>query len=211
MSDGTTRPLAVIAIALGGLAPFAGSPFIEQHGRLDVERLSAAVAREEDHVDAVDLAAWIKDRKPGLRVIDVRASSEFDQFHIPTAENIPLEGIAHALVRPNDTVVLYSGGGAHAAQAWVFLKALGHERVFFLSGGLDEWIDDVVNPALAVDATPDERHAFERAAPLSRYFGGTPQSGVPRSAMTTRSRDARSPSSSADSSTKAPQLKRRGC
>jgi 3-mercaptopyruvate sulfurtransferase SseA len=47
----------------------------------------------------------------------------------------------------DDTIVLISDGGAHAAQAWVFLRALGHEHVVFLRGGLGEWLDDVMNPA----------------------------------------------------------------
>jgi 3-mercaptopyruvate sulfurtransferase SseA len=43
--------------------------------------------------------------------------------------------------------VLVSDGGAHAAQGWVFLRALGIAHVYFLRGGLGEWLDDVMNPA----------------------------------------------------------------
>jgi rhodanese-related sulfurtransferase len=180
MNSNTTRALVAVALLLGGLAPLAGTPYLQQQ------------------VDAVDLAAWIKDRKPGLRVIDVRPPADFDEVHIPTAESIPLEGVSPALVRSGATVVIYSGGGAQTAQARVFLKAQGHDRVFLLTGGLDKWIDDVMNPMLAVDATAEEKTAYDRAAPLSRYFGGQPRSGVPRAELnSTRA--------------KAQQLKRRGC
>ena len=169
------RVLGWIAAALGAIAPLAGSPYIGAHGRVDVEQLASAVAREEDHVTALELAQWIKDRRPDLRVVDVRTRADFDAFHLPTAEHIPIESIATASFDANDTIVLYSDGGAHAAQAWVFLRALGHQQVFFLRGGLIDWIDDVLNPAIAPDATADAKAAFARIAALSRYFGGTPR------------------------------------
>jgi hypothetical protein len=43
----------------------------------------------------------------------------------------------------------------------------------------------VHEPRLSVDATPEERAQFERAAPLSRFFGGVPLAGVPRSEVPT--------------------------
>jgi 3-mercaptopyruvate sulfurtransferase SseA len=62
--------------------------------------------------------------------------------------------------------VLYSEGGAHAAQAWVLLRAAGVRNVYFLRGGILEWLDLVMNPA--------------RPTELTRYFGGVPRpSAVP--------------------------------
>jgi uncharacterized protein len=155
----THRALALAALLLGALAPFAGSPYRERRGAMDVRQLAAQVAREEDHVTALELAAWIKDRKPGLRIIDVRAEQDFEEYHLPRAEWIPLETLLSTPFAKDETVVLVSDGGAHAAQAWVFLRALGHERVYFLRGGLGEWLDDVMNPPKTTE--------------LSRYFGGT--------------------------------------
>jgi 3-mercaptopyruvate sulfurtransferase SseA len=43
--------------------------------------------------------------------------------------------IAAAAFNPSDTIVLLSEGGAHAAQAWVFLQIRGYRNVFFLRGG----------------------------------------------------------------------------
>ena len=125
---------------------------------LDVQSLASTVQHEEDHVTATVLGGWIKARKPGLRVIDVRSQQEFDEDHIPTAERLPLETLVHTRFNRDDTLVLYSGGGAHAAQGWVFLRALGYQHVYFLRGGFDEWNDEVMNPATPTD--------------VSRYFGG---------------------------------------
>jgi len=180
-----SRALAILALTLGAAAPFAGSPYRSARGQVDVAGLAGMIAREEDHVTALELATWIHDRKSGLRIIDVREPAEFAAYQIPTAENVPLSQFRRLSVKPEETVVLYSGGGAHAAQAWVFIRAMGHRQVFFLAGGLNEWIDEVMNPVAST--------------PITRYFGGVarPEGSTSPSASTT-----------AD---KVKQLRRRGC
>jgi len=172
-----TRWLGGTALALAVLAPFAGSPYASRHGTVDVASLARMVAREEDHVTALELAQWIKDRRPGLRIIDVRSSEEYAAYHVPRAEHIALDSLAAAPFRSDETIVLYSEGGAHAAQAWVFLRALGYRRVFFLRGGVYEWLEQVMNPTLG-DTTAAARAEFAQSAVLSRYFGGVPRSDL---------------------------------
>ena len=172
-----TRGLAIAALTLGLLAPFAGSPYRANHAAIDVAALARTVAREEDHVTALELAQWIKDRRSGLHVLDVRSAQEFDRYHLPRAERLALDSVAAVSFHADDTLVLYSEGGAHAAQAWVFLRALGYRNVYFLRGGLYEWLEQVMNPTLA-DTTAAGRDAFARAATLSRYFGGVPRSDI---------------------------------
>ena len=172
------RWLAGSAALAGALAPLAGSPYRRAPaapGSIDVAELARAVADQEDHISAVQLAAWLRARRPGLRVIDVRSAPEFRAYHIPGAEHIPLEGLATARLGADETIVLYSEAGAHGAQAWVFLRALGYRHVVFLRAGLHEWLDDVMSPTLPAGASPDARAAFERVAELSRWFGGTPR------------------------------------
>ena len=143
----TRRILASLAVILGLLAAVAGAP-----RSIDVDALAKQVANEEDHVTALELAQWIKDRKPGLRVISVPPVSS----RLPGAEEIALEALTKTQFSKDETIVLVSDGGAHAAQAWVFLRALGHRNVFFLSGGIAEWNAEVLNPP-----TP---------TPVTRYF-----------------------------------------
>jgi len=129
----TRTLLASAAVFLGLAAAFAGAP-----RPLDVDALAQQVAREEDHVTATELAQWIKDRKHGLRIINVgRASGR-----LPREELIPIEKLTRTHFAPTETIVLVSDGGAHAAQAWVFLRALGHRNVYFLRGGTAEWNAD---------------------------------------------------------------------
>jgi rhodanese-related sulfurtransferase len=215
------RWLAGAATLAGALAPFAGSPYRRAVGltaadaargstarerlappagtraTIDVAELARAVAEQEDHVSAVELAAWLRARRPGLRVIDVRTASEFAAYHIPGAEHVPLEQLATTPFAAGETVVLYSELGVHGGQAWVFLRALGHRRVVFLRNGLHEWLDDVMSPTIAADAPPAAQAAFDRVAELSRWFGGTPR----RIAATAVS----------DGAAVAPATRRRGC
>lgn len=156
------RLLLIAAIAAGLLAAVAGEP-----SRIDVKGLASAIEREEDHVSAIELARWIRDRKPGLRVIDLRTAEQFEEYHLPRAEHSSMSALFETSFAPDETIVLVSDGGAHAAQAWVLLQARGHRRSFFLSGGVQAWLVEVMNPVPGNDADME----------LSRYFGGSPRAG----------------------------------
>jgi rhodanese-related sulfurtransferase len=158
------RTLAGAALAAGALAAVSGSPFRAERATVNVAELARAVAAEEDHVTALELAQWIRDREPGLRIIDLRTAAEFAEYHVPRAERIMFDQLLGTPFRQTETIVLISDGGAHAAQAWVFLRALGHRNVYFLRGGLGEWLDEVMSPAKPTD--------------LTRYFGGMPRPQV---------------------------------
>ncbi len=188
-----TRRLGLGALALGLAAPFVGSPYRPPRGGLDIDGITRAIDEGSDHVGARELAAWIRDRRPGLRVIDVRAPQAFGDDAIPTAENLPIDRLARATFAPEQTIVLYSEEGAHAGQAWVLLRVLGVANVVFIPGGLADWWDEVMAPALPVDMPPAER---DRIAELSRYFGGSPRGGA-----------------ASDSGTPPPRrpVRRRGC
>jgi rhodanese-related sulfurtransferase len=195
------RWLAGSAALAGALAPFAGGPDRRPApapvpGAIDVAELARVVADQEDHISAVELATWIRAGRPGLRILDVRSADEFRAFHIPGAEHLALEELAHARFTADETIVLYSELGVHGGQAWVFLRALGHRRVRFLRGGLHEWLDDVMSPTLAADAPAEARAAFARVAELSRWFGGTPRT---------------LPTAGAVGSAALPLTRRRGC
>ena len=171
------KRLGAGAVVLGLAAPFAGSPYVSMRGHIDVDDIAQVIAKGEDHIAPVQLARWIRERRPRLRVIDVRRPAEFAEYAIPTAENIPLELLPRSSFAADETIVLYSEGGAHAAQAWMMLRAMGYRSVYFISGGLVDWDVDVMSPVLPPDASSEERAAFESTADLSRYFGGDPQLG----------------------------------
>ena len=89
-----------ILIALAIATALAGSPY------------------KLHYVDARDLASWIKDRKPGLEIVDARSASEFALAHIPRSEN-----------RPGDGTITVRAGG----------------RDYVLRGGVEAWMKDVID------------------------------------------------------------------
>ena len=82
----------IAAVAL--VTAFAGTPYITRD------------------IDAMTLANWIKDRKPGLEIVDRRAAVEFSAMHIPRSVNAPGDG--SIVVRADRREYVLRGG----VQAW---------------------------------------------------------------------------------------------
>jgi hydroxyacylglutathione hydrolase len=85
--------------------------------------------------------------EPGLRVLDIRQTSEFRAGHVPGAVHVELgdvPAVADALgERP--TVVM-CGHGERAMGAASLLTARGHGRVSVLAGGPEEWAEALGQP-----------------------------------------------------------------
>ena len=171
------QKLALAAVALGAVALFA-APYPGSKVTLDAKELALIVGTEADHVEAPELAAWIIEGRADYRLIDLRTEAEFEQYHIPTALNIPMNVLTDAGLGRQEKLVLYSEGGIHSAQAWMLLTAQGYKSVYMLKGGLDEWKDLVVFPVVADNPTPSERARDERLTSISAFFGGQPRSAT---------------------------------
>ena len=201
------RMLAIAAAVLGLAAAADVAP------RVGPDDLAKEIATERDHISAIDLAERIM-RGESLRVIDLRSPGEFAVLHVPGAVRMAIDDLAGASFPRSATLVLYSEGGAHAAQAWMLLRLRGYPHVVFLREGLYEWIARVLEPRLAIDATPAERTAFERVQPLSRFFGGMAHVDVPRAEVPTGYWTASGGSEStgsASTSQMVANIRRRGC
>lgn len=160
---------------LGLIAAFAGSPYKGSRVTIDTGDLAGIVQREVDHIDPIDLADRIIKGRSDYRLIDLRAKAEYDEYHIPSAENVPLATLPEYGLERNEKIILYSEGGIHSAQAWFLLKAMGYRSVYMLRGGLDDWKDMVLFPSLAQNPSPEQRAAFEKTKEVSTFFGGMPQ------------------------------------
>ena len=172
--------LAIAAATLGLAA--AGA---EGRPAVDAAQLASDIVAERDHVTAPELAARIMRQDPSPRHLDLRPRADYDALHVPRADPMTLDELARAPLPRDASIVLYSEGGVHSAQAWVLLRLRGYRDVRFLREGIYEWLARVLEPRLATDATAAERADFARAEQQSRFFGGQPRSGVPRSEVPT--------------------------
>ena len=203
-----SRALLAAATTLAlAAALFDSRPSVEASTR------AAGMPSQRDYISAIDLGERIAREDRTLRVIDLRDEAAYVRFHIPGATRATLAELATDPVPGGTTLVLYDDTGVTAAQGQALLRRRGHASVLALREGLYEWIARVQEPRLATDATVAERQAFERAARLSRFFGGVPQAAVSRANVPTgywtgAAPDGRPRAGSTDA-VKAPR--RRGC
>lgn len=168
------RLLAAAAIVLAVLAALIDSPTtparVAAASMGDGERAHVFPART---VDAIQLAAWIREGARDLRVLDLRGDSAYQAQHVPSAEAADFARLDTLARRPDATVVLYSNDDVRDAQAWANLAARGHTQTYVLDGGMDAWLDEVMEPVLRGDSA-------DHVAALSRYFGGVPRATRPQ-------------------------------
>ncbi|MGE5199014.1 MAG: rhodanese-like domain-containing protein [Rhodospirillaceae bacterium] len=169
--------LAMAAVVLGAVALFA-APYPGNSVTLNPKELALVVGTRADEVGAQELAAWIIAGRADYRLIDLRTEAEFAQYHIPTAANVPMTNLPDAGLGRQEKLVLYSGEGIHAAQAWMLLRAQGYRSVYVLKGGLDGWKNEVLFPVVADNPTAEERARDERLASVSAFFGGQARSAA---------------------------------
>jgi len=162
--------LAALALVAAAFAAIAGDVAPPPHA---------------DEVSAVDLALWIRDRRPGLLIVDARAIEAFGQDRRPGArllEDVDADALASAA-----TVVVYAEASVDAAALHGLSRV---PSVLRLHGGIAAWNDQVLFPVLRADANAAQQRDFAARARLSRYFGGAPRLLDP-GASTARGRSRR--------------------
>jgi rhodanese-related sulfurtransferase len=137
------------------------------------------------------LADWLVNNDPSIRLIDVRTPEEYDKFALGNAINIPLSDILSEewvdyLDQGVKMNILYSTGTTKAHEAWMILRQLGYENNYVLQGGLNYWVETILNPEAPKTSSPDDEFAkydFRKGA--SQFFGGAVESGTESSTTKT--------------------------
>jgi uncharacterized membrane protein YedE/YeeE/rhodanese-related sulfurtransferase len=169
------RPRAAESVALALAVTFA---IADGRGSLTSTRtdaIAAEIESEADHIDALDLARLIKAREPALRILDLRERLDTSTYLIPGAVAFSMKDLDTVRVEPGERLVLYSDGGAHAAQAWVLLRVRGIRDVLALKGGMAAWEDEVLSPLRPSVPDDSATSRFKQAKELSLWFGGFPR------------------------------------
>jgi rhodanese-related sulfurtransferase len=168
------RTLGAAAALLAAFAAITGTPTaparVSAAALADSGRDDAFVART---VDALQLAAWIREGARDVRVLDLRDRAAYEVEHVPSAEVADFARLDTLARRGDAPVVVYSDDDVRDAQAWANLAARGHRRAYVLAGGMDAWTREVMEPVLRGDSA-------DYVAALSRYFGGAPRAPRPQ-------------------------------
>lgn len=130
------------------------------------------IEAEKDHFAANELADWLMEGKASLVLVDVRPRADFQSYHLPSAINLPLDELAEGLApyKNKGTIVLYSNGMVHPAQARDALVRLGYENVFFLTDGLTGFREEILKP-ISLRAEPLSEEQRSKINKWRAFFG----------------------------------------
>src|ERR671915_1866402 len=126
------------------------------------------IRRIKSQVEEVDPAQVSEHLGNGVKLVDVRESTEWDAGHIPGAKHVPrgylesrIEGVAGA--DRSREIVLYCASGQRSALAAHTLKDLmGYENVASMTGGITLWKDRGYEVEVPKALTPEQRERYSR-------------------------------------------------
>ncbi|MDE3166760.1 MAG: rhodanese-like domain-containing protein [Acidobacteriota bacterium] len=170
---------AVIVLLAAALALAATMAKGSSAGPVNASAIAGVVNSEQDHVTPGEMARWIVEKRKDYQLIDIRSAWEFDDYHIPTAINIPLaqlfEDSGLKQLSRDKKIVLYGFGAGHAAQAQLLLSMKGYQA-FSLRDGISDWWENVMSPK-SIRSDPPDPNGYRAAKQLREQFmgtGGTP-------------------------------------
>lgn len=177
--------LALIVVPLGMI--MAAIPQNTTHPyKLTPQELLETVNSGMQYFSPEEIAEMIINQDPTLLLIDVRSEDEYEKFHLPGAINIPLSSLLeeqwkdylHQDLRFN---VFYSNSTVNADQAWMLTRQLGYENNYVLQGGLNYWVETIMNPSPPLSTNPNEeiaRYDFRKGAGMALGGGATVESST---------------------------------
>jgi len=159
----------------------AGTLFMtmdDEPNQIDPEELLQEIIQPTRYVTTDQVAKMIIQGDPSLMLIDVRSEGEYRDYSLPRAVNIPLDslladGNLSYLGIPGTKVVFVSNDDIKADQMWVLTKRLGFSSIYVLKGGLNCWMQTIIDPERPSDDAPYaefETYTFRKGAQM--YFTG---------------------------------------
>jgi len=155
--------IAIIFITLGLV--MAAIPQNTTHPyKLNPEQLLEQVNSGKQYFYPDQIADMIINEDPAFLLIDVRAQDEYEKFHLPGAINIPLTDILSEEWKPylNQDVrqnIFYSNSSVNANEAWMITLQLGYKNNYVLQGGLNYWVETIMNPDPPANTNSNEEIA----------------------------------------------------
>lgn len=159
----------------------AGTMFLtksKQHKQIDPDKLLWEIIQPTRYLSTDQIAKMIIQKDPTLEIIDVRSAEEFNKYTLTNAINLPLDSLLNNeslnyLGIPGVNVVFISNDDIYADQAWVIAKRLGFSSTYVMKGGLNRWIETIIQPQEPDESASQEAFAnydFRKGARM--YFTG---------------------------------------
>jgi rhodanese-related sulfurtransferase len=177
--------LAIFIIPLGLI--IAAVPQNKTHPyKLSASQMLTEATSTSQFLSPDAVADMIVQKDPNLHLIDVRTPDEFLKFSLPGAINIPLpdllslefKDILDQEIKMN---VFFSNGTLQANEAWMISTQLGYKNNYVLQGGLNYWVETIMNPSSPSSTSPDEelaKYDFRKGASMVLGGGVTENTSV---------------------------------
>jgi len=160
----------------------------KEPNQIEPKQLLFELIQPTRYVSTDQVAKMIIQNDPSLELIDVRNIKEFEAFSLPKAINVPLDSLIskNSLLNfgiQGTKVVFVSNDDIASDQAWILTKRLGYKSTYVMKGGLNLWMETIINPKQPEEtesAAAFATYAFRQGAQL--YFTGakTEDSGAPK-------------------------------
>lgn len=152
--------------------------------QIEPQQLLYELIQPTRYVSTDQVAKMIISNDPSLEIIDVRSPEEFQQYSLPGAINIPIDSLvaSNSLMYfgiPGTKVVFVSNDDIKADQSWVLTKRLGFKSTYVMKGGLNQWMETIIQPKEPDEDAPSvafETYSFRKGAQL--YFTGAKTKNV---------------------------------
>ncbi len=170
VAAGTALLLGVVLAFGSTLATGAGA------GPINAESIAEVIVSQQDHVTPGELAQWLIEKRDDFQLVDIREPWKFDDYHIPTAVNIPMSELFTAAglkrLERGKKIVVYGLGAGHSAQAQLLLALKGYDA-YSLKAGISAWWAEVMTPRSLWSEDQDPA-GYQRAKQIRSYFMGAP-------------------------------------
>jgi len=152
--------------------------------QIEPQQLLYELIQPTRYVSTDQVAKRIIQNDPSLELIDVRSAEEFNKFSLPRSINVPLDSLINKsnlnyFGIPGTKVIFISNDDIAADQAWVVTKRLGFNSTYVMKGGLNRWMETIIDPKEPAEEEPTtafETYAFRKGAQL--YFTGAKTENV---------------------------------
>lgn len=154
-------------------------PDRENYVQIAPEDLMWEAVQPTKYFTVDQVATMIIESDPTLELIDVRSAKEYDAFSLKNSINIPLDSLLSPdyesyLGIEDMNVVFYANDNIKADQAWIIGRRMGYHNLYIMKGGLNSWIDCIINPQRPDESAPlsaFEAYEFHKGASI--YFTGS--------------------------------------
>ena len=166
--------ILVGALAVALLPPLPSSTDALSAGPVTDTVMLQAMEAGDDHVEPEELADRLMAGDPSLLLVDIRTPAEFAAFHLRGAVNVAAADLGDFLTphKNKGTIVLYSNGMTHPAQARDALARMGFTNAYLLTDGLQGFMQEVLKPVSLRAAPLSEAQAAKVKAWRTFFLGG---------------------------------------